>query len=250
MHTKRQGSCFRTKNLVKSCTVCTKLDSAQHRPLLNPDQLCHFWEIESTHVLTVKSINYIVTCDSYSIFEVDLLPLMTSAFTIKKLKHTLWYFARCGIRVKFISDNGLQFVSEEFKLFDTLLKFRHITSSTYDPRGNCTAETMVKIAKSLFNKSAIHFSLGLYKHSEARHWPVTYSHWPWHWPAPAQLLLQRRTITIVSISFKKLVLKVTQIQPNVNPYNWYGWNQSQTSIPNSVNKGWLQYNTRVCWESM
>ena len=52
-----------------------------------------------------------------------------------------------------ISDNGPQFVSENFKQFATMFDFDHRTSSPYNSKSNGKAESAVKTAKSLLRKN-------------------------------------------------------------------------------------------------
>ena len=57
------------------------------------------------------------------------------------------------VHLVFISDNGPQFVSEDFKTFSKEWAFTHVTSSPLHSQGNGKAESAVKIAKNLFKKA-------------------------------------------------------------------------------------------------
>ena len=75
---------------------------------------------------------------------------MKSKTVICKLKRI---FATHGIPVTLISDNGRQFVSEEFKQFMKGYDIIHTTSSPGHPQGNGLAERAVQSAKSLLEKT-------------------------------------------------------------------------------------------------
>ena len=58
-------------------------------------------------------------------------------------------FARHGMLVTLMSDNGPQFSSKEFKDFATTYCFQHITSSPHFPQSNGLAERTVRTVKKL-----------------------------------------------------------------------------------------------------
>ena len=63
------------------------------------------------------------------------------------------HFATHGIPDTVISDNGPQFVSEEFKKFSMEWMFNHVTTSPYRSQSNCMVESSVKIAKNILRTS-------------------------------------------------------------------------------------------------
>lgn len=74
---------------------------------------------------------------------------LTSATVIRILKDC---FARFGIPQKLITDNGRQFISEEFKDFIKNWQFKHVTSSPYHAQSNGLAERAVQTVKQLLKK--------------------------------------------------------------------------------------------------
>ena len=93
-----------------------------------------------------------VTVDSYSgFYDIDKLSDMTSTTVIKKLKKQ---FSIHGVPKVFMSDNGTQFVSQEFKNFANVWSFQTITSSPRYPQSNGLSERAVRSAKSLMEKCA------------------------------------------------------------------------------------------------
>ena len=145
-------------------------------------------------------------CGSYSkFFEGDWLPTINTATVGNKLKI---HYSRYGTPDKFLTDNAPQFSSEEFKRFAFKWQFQHITSSPYYLKGNGTAQSMVKVAKTMKKKtkdakSDNHLALLAY----------------WNIPKqdigllPAQLLMGRRTKTLILTAETLLAPKTSKPNP-------------------------------------
>ena len=74
---------------------------------------------------------FLVVVDAHSKWpEVILVSSTTSSLTIEVLRDL---FARFGIPEQIVSDNGAQFVSEEFQAFIRSNGISHITSAPYHP---------------------------------------------------------------------------------------------------------------------
>ena len=80
----------------------------------------------------------------------DRLPNTKGSTTILKLKS---HFAHYGIPDQLISDNGLQFTSDEFANFAKTWDFEHLTSSPGNSKANGKAKSGVKTAKHILKKS-------------------------------------------------------------------------------------------------
>ncbi|XP_003731557.2 uncharacterized protein K02A2.6-like [Strongylocentrotus purpuratus] len=74
---------------------------------------------------------------------------MSSKTVIKKLKG---HFARYGIPNTLISDNGPQFISEDFVNFKKRWDFDHLTISPRHSQSNGKVESAVKAAKRMMKK--------------------------------------------------------------------------------------------------
>ena len=73
------------------------------------------WEVVGTDLFTWDNKEYLVTVDYFSgFYEIDRLHSTTSNAVIRKLKEN---FTRYGICCKLISDNGPQFIFDEFERF-------------------------------------------------------------------------------------------------------------------------------------
>ena len=62
--------------------------------------------------------------------------VMTSSSAKATIKHLQITFAQMGLLTTLVSDNGLCFVSEEFKQFLKRNGITHITSAPYHPASN------------------------------------------------------------------------------------------------------------------
>ena len=119
----------------------------------------------------------------------------TSKTIIEKIKSI---FSRHGIPDRLISDNGRQYVSEEFKRFAEKYKFQHITSSPHYPKGNGISERAVQTVKILMEKTEDPY-LSLLKY---RTTPLDFG------LSPPELLMNRKLSSIVpTISDRQIIKK-------------------------------------------
>ena len=140
------------KDLVGRCEVCAELKENQVKePLMTHNIPSRPWSKIALDLFHLDGKEYLITIDYYSdYFEIDLLHSTTTAAVIAKLKP---HFARWGIPDEIVTDNGPQFVSDEFSSFANSWEFRHITCSPYNSKSNGKAESGVKIAKKLMKKA-------------------------------------------------------------------------------------------------
>ena len=97
-----------------------------------------------------NSCTLIIICDYYrNYIEVSRLNTVTSRSVITELKAI---FSQYGIPDILVTDNGPQFVSAEFAVFENTWMFQHTTSSPHYPQSNGKAENAVKTVKRLFTK--------------------------------------------------------------------------------------------------
>ena len=104
------------------------------------------WTHVSSDIFEWHNKHYIVTTDSYSgWYEIDPLTVLRSTSVIYKLKRS---FSTHGIPIELQTDNGTQYVSEQFHDWD----IKHVTSSPRYPQSNGLAERAVRSAKELLEK--------------------------------------------------------------------------------------------------
>lgn len=108
------------------------------------------WEIVAADIFEFDRSFYIVLVDDFSGFvEVAFLKDISTTTVVNEIKKC---FARFGIPQTLITDNGRQFISDEFKKFTKDWGVKHVTSSPYHPQSNGLAERAVQTVKKLFKK--------------------------------------------------------------------------------------------------
>ena len=105
------------------------------------------------------------------------------------------HFARFGITEEIITDNGPNFVSQEFATFTNRWDIRHSMSSPYHSQGNGKAESAVKIAKQLMRKAKETKSDVYVALLDWRNTPTVNMD-----SSPVQRLMQKRTRTLIPTS--------------------------------------------------
>ena len=118
--------------------VCQTLYTPQREPLMSTPLPDYPWQRVASDLFQLISANYTVVIDYFSRYpEVIQLKSTTSRAIIEALKSVL---SRHGIPEVIMSDNGLQFASEEFAGFTKGYNFHHVTSSPLFPQSNGHAE--------------------------------------------------------------------------------------------------------------
>ena len=141
------------KQFIQGCEACRTYESKNQKETLMPHDLPDRpWEKVGTDLFELNKKHYLVTVDYLSNFwEIDRLYDLSSRSIIRKLKS---HFARYGIPSTVISDNGPQYVSEDFAKFSKRWQFDHITISPRHSQANGKVEAAVKAAKRLLKKTS------------------------------------------------------------------------------------------------
>lgn len=135
------------EELAKGCSGCQRV---QHAPKCSP---LHPWEWPSTPWQRIHidyagpflGMMFLVVVDACSKWpEVIMMHSTTASKTIEALRTV---FARNGLPEQLVSDNGPQFIAEEFQLFLKKNGVKHITSAPYHPATNGLAERFVQTMK-------------------------------------------------------------------------------------------------------
>ena len=185
------------EDMVSKCTVCQNYRRSNCKEPLMPHQIPSTpWEKVATDLFTLHNEDYIVVVDYYSrFFEFEKLNSITSKSVINKMKRI---FATHGIPRELISDNGRQFVSEEFRSFAQSYGFKHTTSSPRHPQSNGLAEKTVGTVKNMLkkcrdSKQDVYLAL-----LEYRNTPID------RLGSPSQLLMSRELRSILPVRTKQL----------------------------------------------
>lgn len=192
---------------VLECSVClTHRDSNVKEPMMATEFPDRPYQKIGCDLFHLDGKDYLLTIDYYSrFFEIDLLPDTRSTTVIRKLQA---HMSRNGICDILISDNGPQFASTDFQNFAKTWCFTHETSSPLHPKGNALAEKGVGIAKKLMTKAKHTGNNPYIVLLEYRNTPLDCGF------TPAQLLLGRRTKSVIPISQKALKPKTVN-HPNL-----------------------------------
>ncbi|XP_071841225.1 uncharacterized protein [Apostichopus japonicus] len=188
---------------VENCETCQAfVNKHQKETMLSHPIPSRPWEIVSQDLMSHKGKEYLVTVDHYS--DMWLMDEMQSTSAHEIVTATKKHFALHGICDIFNSDNGPQYVSEEFVIFAKEYEFEHNTSSPYRPKGNGKAESAVKIATKLLKKTLKEGSDFHLAVLDWRNTPDTNGN------SPGQKLLQRRTRNLMPNTEAQLEPHVVQ----------------------------------------
>ena len=192
------------EELAKACSWC------QHNQKMPTKGPLHQWEWATTpwqHIHIdyggpFQNSMFLVVVDAHSKWP-DVVPVSstTSSSTIEVLCDL---FARFGIPEQIVSDNGAQFISEEFQAFVRSNGIRHLTSAPYHPATNGLAERAVQTFKQALR--SMHQSSKPVKEKLAK-FLIAYRNTPHSTTSvsPAQLLLGRPLRTRLDL-----------VKPNLN----------------------------------
>ena len=129
-------------NMVRNFSTCQIYGPMSREPLEIIHTPIHVLEIVGTDLYTHKRRKYIIVVDYYSrYFETMLLRSEKSIDIINALKSI---FARHSIPENVVSDNGSQYISQEFKEFQHKYRFHAIKYPTNYPQGNSVVERSIK----------------------------------------------------------------------------------------------------------
>lgn len=139
------------KEYITNCVSCAVHQRKPNElPIINKQIPTYPFEIVASDLFQFMGKDYMVVTDSYSGFiEFKKLKNTSTKIVIAVLKEL---FAKFGIPRVLETDNGPQYVSQEFKEFVKKWKFDHVTSSPYHPRGNGLAERAVQTVKNILRK--------------------------------------------------------------------------------------------------
>ena len=181
------------KNVVSQCASCQQDRPSQRKEPLKPTSLpSRAWERVDADLFEIKGKHYLVVIDGYSRWiEIKLLPSTKTGSVVNRFNEIL---ATHGVMDILKSDNGPQFVSDEFKAFAKEWGFQQTTSSPHFHQANGLAESAVRIAKKILSQKNPHRALLEYRSTPLSSTGVT----------PAEALMGRRLQTRLPVLAKNL----------------------------------------------
>lgn len=171
---------------------------------------------------------YLIVVDSHSKWpEVVPLSSTSATATINVLRNI---FAHLGLPKTLVSDNGPQFVADEFKTFLRQNGVKHVTASPYHPRTNGLAERFVRSFKAAMKKhskvTTKEINLFLMTYRVTPHATTGES--------PAKLLMGRNLRTRLDLLKPDTSDKVRQKQDNMKLSKHSGSNVHYFTVGQSV----------------
>ena len=142
------------EDCAKCCVACQSVKSAPAKAPLHP----WLWPAKPWQRVHVDFAGpflgktFLIVVDAHSKWpEVIEMPSTTAPKTIAELRRL---FAAYGLPEQLVSDNGPQFVAEEFAIFLKRNGVKHIRSSPYHPSSNGAAERFVRTFKQAMKAGA------------------------------------------------------------------------------------------------
>ena len=135
------------EEVAKTCSGCQQNQKMPTKVPLHPWEwaISPWQRIHIDYAGPFQDSMFLVVVDAHGKWP-EVIPMKStnSSKTIEVLRNL---FARFGIPEQLVSDNGPQFVSEEFQAFVKCNGIKHITSAPYHPATNGLAERTVQTVK-------------------------------------------------------------------------------------------------------
>ena len=136
------------ENLARSCAACVEKRADPPKSVLHPwERTTGPWErIHADFAGPFQGTMLLIVSDSFSKWiEVVTMRSTTAERTVEELRKL---FARHGLPVQIVTDNGTQFTSEEFAKFTRMNGIKHIRVAPFHPKSNGAAEKAVQTVKN------------------------------------------------------------------------------------------------------
>ena len=185
---------------IKLCSVCQNVRSSPPSAPLIPWK----WATRPFQRIHIEfcqkgSDYFLVVVDSHSKWiEVQHMTSITAGHTINELR---LIFAQHGLPEEVVSDNGPQFVSNEFAEFMTKNGIKHTLVPPYHPQSNGAAERSVRVVKEALVKQVLEGNKSRSMKHRLADFLLRYRTTPHSTTSatPAELLMKRRLRTRLSL---------------------------------------------------
>eukprot|EP00794_Sanderia_malayensis_P014552 gene14552-16054_t len=140
------------EELVARCSYCLTYRNKQQSEHLIAHEIPNSpWIKVASDVFHLFGRHYVIVTDYYSGYiEIERISDTTSPSVISKLKKI---FARHGIPQELFSDNGPEYIANEFTCFSREWDFKHTTSSPYFAQSNGLVERSIQTVKRALKKA-------------------------------------------------------------------------------------------------
>ncbi|PIK44828.1 hypothetical protein BSL78_18307 [Apostichopus japonicus] len=151
------GMDYDIEDLVIYCSVCSNEQNTPRKtPLILWPWATEPWQRIHLDFAEINGQQFLLLVDSHSKWlEVFPMSSTTASATVSKLRTA---FAQFGLPVQVVTDNGPQFIAEEFKGFLQTNSVQHTLTPPYHPSSNGLAERHVQTFKRMFKKSETKFA--------------------------------------------------------------------------------------------
>lgn len=219
------------KNIVEQCPICVKYRSSNpHESLIVSETPSVPWEKLGTDLFHFNGKVYIVVMDYYSKY-IEMSCLNNNSSAVQVIIQLKAIFARHGIPLTLVTDNGPPFNSALFKDFIYNWDINHITTSPNFPQANGQSESAVKIAKRILQKS---LDDNIDPYLALLHYRANVKE---YLKSPAELLMSRKLRTNIPVKRELLKPKIVQfkevkekLQVHKNKYKKY-YDRSVRNLP-------------------
>lgn len=226
------------ENLIANCTACSMESSMPPKVFSSWQEPTQPWQrIHIDFAGPFHNSYWFICVDSYSHFPyVVKMNSTTTAATISTLKKI---FSIEGLPDVIVSDNGPQFVSEEFKKFCKTNNVQHLTTAPFHPASNGQAERFVRTFKTSFKKQ---INAGKNVENSVLTYLFTYRTTPVKdGKSPSELLHGRQPKTMLSCLLPSTNSN-TQITTTNNPQTQTKFNIDEIVIIRNFSRGqrWIK----------
>ena len=142
------------EQMVKQCEECQKNHREEPKTPLQPLEVTAGpWQrVHIDFAGPFQNRMWLILVDSYSKWP-EVIPMQKTTAT-RKIEELRQIFSRFGLPNKIVSDNGPQFVAEEFREFVEANGIKHVRVAPYHPKSNGQAERFVQTFKAAMRKMA------------------------------------------------------------------------------------------------
>ena len=203
----------------KSCDICLSLKNDPPPSPLYPWKYPESpWKRIHVDFAEFKSEMFFVAMDAHSKWlEVYPMKSTTAEKTVEVVREM---FSRYGLCNELVSDNGPQFISDEFKSFLYTNGVKHTLTAPYHPASNGAAERAVQTLKNALKKHSLEKEPGQTVHQKLCSFLLTYRTTPHSTTgvSPAELFMKRQLRTRLSLIKPDLQLNIEDKQEKMKDY--------------------------------